>query len=102
MLRRLRMVLAAMLALCAVAAGGLFTLQNTGAVPLDLLFIQLPPMPLSLWLLLSLTCGVLVGLIGGSLLLWRLRARLLITRHERDKLAVEVDRLRRAGITAGE
>jgi putative membrane protein len=102
MLSWLRWLITVVLAIVAIAAGGLFTLQNTEAVPLDLLLIQFPAQPLSLWLLLTLFLGALLGIAAGSLLLLRKRTQLLLLRRERDRLATEVDRLRKVGITAGD
>lgn len=102
MLARLRALLTLLFALAAVVLGGLFTLQNTVAVPVDLLLIQLPAQPLSLWLLIALAVGVMLGIAAGSLLLLRKRAQMLVLRRERDRLATEVERLRKVGITAGD
>jgi len=53
----------------AVALGGMFTVQNTEKVPLDLLVVQLPPQALAIWILLALAVGVLLGLLSSALLL---------------------------------
>lgn len=50
-----------LLVLALLVLGIWFTLRNQLLVPLDLLFIQLPPNSLALWLILSLGCGVLLG-----------------------------------------
>lgn len=102
MLRRLRWVITVLFAIAAIVLGGLFTLQNTTAVPVDLLLIQFAAQPLSLWLLLTLFLGVLLGIAAGSLLLLRKRTQILLLRRERDRLATEVDRLRKVGIAPGD
>jgi len=85
-----------------IGAGALFALQNTTAVALDLLLLQLPERTVSLWLLLALAIGVVLGLLSGSLLLLRQRARLGLLRRQNDRLTLEIDRLRKVGITDSE
>lgn len=85
-----------------IAGGALFALQNTTLVPLDLLIIQLPERTLALWLLLALALGVLIGLMASSFVFVSLRARLIAARRQKDRLAVEVDRLRRVGLAQSE
>lgn len=98
----LKTVIGALLLVVTIALGALFALQNPQPVPLDLLFVQLPPRTLSLWLLLALAVGALLGLVAAAGLLLELRTRLAALRRERNRLATEVDRLRRVGITEGE
>jgi lipopolysaccharide assembly protein A len=83
-------------------AGALFALQNTTPVPLDLLLVQLPERTMAVWLLLTLVIGVLLGLVGGSWMLLRQRAQLASLRRQKQRLAVEVDRLRKVGLTESE
>jgi lipopolysaccharide assembly protein A len=83
-------------------AGVLFALQNTTPVPLDLLLVQLPERTMAVWLLLALVIGVLLGLVGGSLMLLRQRGQLASLRRQKQRLAVEVDRLRKVGLTESE
>lgn len=63
-MRLLRQCLTVLFALCALIAGGLFALQNTQAVPLDLLLFQLPEQSIAIWLLLALGSGCAAWL-GG-------------------------------------
>ncbi len=102
MLARLRGLLILIVALAAIAIGGLFSLQNKQPVAVDLLLIQLPEQSLSLWLLAALFLGALLGLSAGSTLLMKKRAQMLKLRRERDQLKTEVDRLRRVGISPGD
>ena len=83
-------------------AGALFALQNTTPVPLDLLLVQLPERTMAVWLLLALVIGVLLGLVAGSLMLLRQRGQLASLRRQKQRLAVEVDRLRKVGLTESE
>lgn len=98
----LKTLLGLLMLVLTIALGALFSLQNPQPVPLDLLFIQLPPRTLSLWLLLALAVGIVLGLLAAGGLLLDLRTRLAAVRRERNRLATEVDGLRRVGITEGE
>lgn len=70
------------IALILVVVGMLFALHNQYQVPLDLLWVSLPPASLALWLLLSLGIGLLVGILtmGGHCL--RLHRRLVRLRRQ--------------------
>lgn len=86
-----RKVLTLILALGAVAVGGLFSLQNTLEVPLDLMVIQLAPQPVAIWILLSLAIGVAMGLTTGSILALRRAATIRQLRKQRDRLLAASD-----------
>lgn len=77
-----------LLAVGAVAVGGLFSLQNTYEVPLDLIIFQLPAQPVAIWVLAALAVGVAVGLATGALLALRRAATIRRLRKERDRLLV--------------
>ncbi len=98
----LRTLLSATILFGTVAVGGLFALQNTTPVPLDLLVLQLPERTISLWLLLALALGVILGLLSGLVVILSLRARLAAATRQRDRLTLEVDRLRKVGLSNGE
>ena len=76
--------------IAAVALGGLFAMQNTEKVPLDLLFIQLPPQPLAIWILIAVALGVLLGLMSGALLLMGRSAEVRRLRKQNDRLLTEM------------
>ena len=86
-----RKVLTLLLALGAVAVGGLFSLQKTLEVPLDLMVIQLSPQPVAIWILLSLAIGVAMGLATGSILALRRAATIRQLRKQRDRLLAASD-----------
>ena len=44
----------------ALVVGVLFSARNSQAVSLDLIFFQLPPLSMAIWLLLSLVTGMLL------------------------------------------
>lgn len=87
-MRWLRQGLTLLLAVGAVAVGGLFSLQNTYEVPLDLIVFQLPAQPVAIWVLAALAVGVAVGLATGALLALRRAATIRRLRKERDRLLV--------------
>ncbi len=101
-MRIFRSLLAGITLLLAVIAGALFSIQNTASISLDLLFIELPARPVSLWLLLMLGIGLSLGLVASTALIGRQRAALLKQQRENSRLQVELERLRRAGVTSGE
>ena len=70
----------------AVALGGLFTVQNTEKVPLDLLVVQLPPQALAIWILLAMALGVFLGLVSSALLLMGRGAEIRRLRKQNDRL----------------
>ena len=78
-----------LLAVGAVAAGGLFSLQNTKEIPLDLVVVQLPAQPLAIWVLAALAVGVFIGLGAGTLLALRRSATIRRLRKQRDRLLAE-------------
>ncbi len=85
-MRWLRQGLTLLLAVGAVAAGGLFSLQNTEEIPLDLIVMQLPAQPVAIWVLAALAVGVVIGLGAGTLLALRRSAMIRQLRKQRDRL----------------
>ena len=88
-MRWLRQGLTLLLAVGAVAAGGLFSLQNTKEIPLDLMVVQLPAQPVAIWVLAALAVGVFIGLGAGMLLALRRSATIRRLRKQRDRLLAE-------------
>ncbi len=93
----LRLILSVIILIAFVVTGALFAVQNTISVPLDLLVIQFAPRTMSLWLLLSLSAGCLLGLLAASFLMLSLRTKLSVLGREKHRLTIEVDRLRQMG-----
>lgn len=62
-MRLIKSIFTFALVLALLLLGIWFTLRNQAQVPLDLIFIQLPENSLALWLILSLICGALFGLL---------------------------------------
>ena len=88
-MRWLRQGLTLLLAVGAVAAGGLFSLQNTKEIPLDLMVVQLPAQPVAIWVLAALAVGVFIGLGAGTLLALKRSATIRRLRKQRDRLLAE-------------
>ena len=88
-MRWLRQGLTLLFAVGAVAAGGLFSLQNTKESPLDLMVVQLPAQPVAIWVLAALAVGVFIGLGAGTLLALRRSATIRRLRKQRDRLLAE-------------
>ena len=91
-MRWLRQGLTLLLAAGAVAAGGLFSLQNTEEIPLDLMVVQLPAQPVAIWVLAALAVGVVIGLGTGSLLLLKRSATIRRLRKQRDRLLAAAEK----------
>ena len=81
-----------MLAVCAVAAGGLFSLQNTAEIPLDLMVVKLPAQPVAIWVLAALAVGVVIGLGTGTLGALRRSATIRRLRKQRDRLLAAAEK----------
>ena len=81
-----------MLAVCAVAAGGLFSLQNTAEIPLDLMVVKLPAQPVAIWVLAALAVGVVIGLGTGTLRALRRSAKIRRLRKQRDRLLAAAEK----------
>ena len=91
-MRWLRQGLTLLLAVGAVAAGGLFSLQNTEEIPLDLIVVRLPAQPFAIWLLAALAAGVVIGLGAGTLPALRRSATIHRLRKERDRLLAAAEK----------
>ena len=65
------------LVLAVLVLGALFAVQNTTAVPLDLLVIYLPARSVALWVLLAFAGGGVIGMLTSIGLVLRLRTALL-------------------------
>ena len=91
-MRWLRQGLTLLLAVGAVAAGGLFSLQNTEEIPLDLIVVQLRAQPVAIWILAALAVGVIIGLGAGTLLALRRSAMIRRLRKQRDRLLATAEK----------
>jgi putative membrane protein len=95
-MKLIRILLTLAVVLTMIAAGVLFSLQNTAPVPLDLLVHRFEPQSVSLWVLGALALGGLLGILASSFIQWRLRGKLARAGAERDRALAELDRQRSA------
>lgn len=91
---QLRRILIAIILLAAIGIGILFALQNTEAVPLDLLFFTFAPHSIALWVLVAFALGGVVGLMVSSLYTLRSRAALGSSRRQLARVRAELEALR--------
>ena len=72
-----------LITLVLIVTGACFALHNQYQVPLDLLWVTLPPASLALWLLLSLGIGLVMGILTMGGQCFRLQRR--VTRLRRQQ-----------------
>lgn len=87
-------VVLAIILLVVLLLGILFAVNNQQAMPLDLIWIELPPASLSLWLLIALACGVVLGMLAMTGIYLRLRTLLTRAQRHNQQQRKELDRLR--------
>lgn len=93
-MRWLKGIVATVFALILLVLGMLFAVRNQQTVPLDIIWAELPAASLSLWILLALIVGVLLGMLAMSGLYLRLRTSLMRQRHDNHQQRRELDQLR--------
>ena len=84
-MRYLKRWLAYLLLVIVLAFGVLFSVQNTVAVPLDLLLVQLSEQRLALWILLAFALGGVVGMLISSAAILQLKSQSLLLQRKLDK-----------------
>lgn len=81
--------------LIAVAVYGIFfSIYNTGATELHLVFTQLSEQPLALWIWLFFALGGIIGMLISAAAIMRLKTQLLLLRRKLDGKDKELDKLR--------
>ncbi|WP_048305770.1 lipopolysaccharide assembly protein LapA domain-containing protein [Halomonas sp. PR-M31] len=93
-MRWLKGLLLAIILLLVLLLGILFAVNNQEALPLNLIWTELPPASLSLWLLVALALGVLLGMLAMSGVYLRLRTLLTRAQRHNQQQRKELDRLR--------
>ncbi|GKW49462.1 LapA family protein [Halomonas sp. NCCP-2165] len=93
-MRWIKGVILAVILILVLLVGILFAVNNQQAVPLNLIWLDLPPASLSVWLLAALTCGVLLGMLAMSGVYLRLRTRLTRAQRHNQQQRKELDQLR--------
>lgn len=71
----LKKILFVLFLLALVVFGSVFAIENDAKVPLDLLFMQLPELRVSVWLVLSFIVGGVAGLVVCGLKLLKLQTQ---------------------------
>ncbi|MBT00146.1 MAG: DUF1049 domain-containing protein [Oceanospirillaceae bacterium] len=90
----LKTLIAAVIGLFILVIGILFTVHNTEPVAIDLVFIQLPEMTLSLWLIIAFLLGGVSGVLISSMTILGLRTRLRAAQRKATASRQEVEKLR--------
>ena len=93
-MRWLKGLLLAIILLVVLLLGILFAVNNQQALPLNLIWLELPAASLSLWLLIALAIGVILGMIAMSGVYLRLRTLLTRAQRHNQQQRKELDRLR--------
>jgi putative membrane protein len=93
-MRWLKGLILAITLLAVLLIGILFAVNNQQTLPLNLIWIELPAASLSVWLLASLTAGVLLGMLAMSGVYLRLRTLLTRAQRHNQQQRKELDRLR--------
>lgn len=94
-LKRLAVIL--ILALI-TAYGGLFAVENDTPTAVDLLFFQLPEVPLAIWILLAFAAGGLGGLLAGSVSLVRARSENMLLSRKLGRMEQELNSIRTSAL----
>jgi lipopolysaccharide assembly protein A len=93
-MRWLKGLILAIILLAVLLVGILFAVNNQQTLPLNLIWLELPAASLSVWLLASLTVGVLLGMLAMIGVYLRLRTRLTRAQRHNQQQRKELDRLR--------
>ena len=93
-MRWLKGLLLGIILIVLLLLGILFAVNNQQALPLNLIWVELPPASLSLWLLIALACGVVLGMLAMSGVYLRLRTLLTRAQRHNQQQRRELDRLR--------
>ncbi len=93
-MRWLKGLILAIILLGVLLVGILFAVNNQQTVPLNLIWVELPPISLSVWLLASLASGVILGMLAMTGVWLRLRTTLSRAQRLNRQQRKELDRLR--------
>ncbi|MCB8888575.1 MULTISPECIES: lipopolysaccharide assembly protein LapA domain-containing protein [Halomonadaceae] len=93
-MRWIKGLLLAIILLVVLLVGILFAVNNQQTVALNLIWTELPPVSLSVWLLATLTFGVVLGMLAMLGVYVRLKTRLARSERHNRHQQKELDRLR--------
>ncbi|MYL23891.1 lipopolysaccharide assembly protein LapA domain-containing protein [Vreelandella massiliensis] len=93
-MRWIKGLILAIILLVVLLVGILFAVNNQQTIGLNLIWVELPPVSLSVWLLASLAVGVIVGMLAMLGVYTRLKAGLVREKRHNKQQQKELDRLR--------
>lgn len=93
-MRWLKGLILAVILLAVLLIGILFAVNNQQTVPLNLIWLELPAISLSVWLLAALVCGVVLGMLAMLGVWLRLRTALSRAHRLNRQQRNELDQLR--------
>ena len=93
-MRWLKGLIVAIILLAVLLVGILFAVNNQQTVPLNLIWLELPAVSLSVWLLAALVSGVVLGMLVMTGVWLRLRTALSRAQRLNRQQRKELDRLR--------
>ncbi len=93
-MRWLKGLIVAIILLAVLLVGILFAVNNQQTVPLNLIWLELPAVSLSVWLLTALVSGVVLGMLAMTGVWLRLRTALSRAQRLNRQQRKELDRLR--------
>lgn len=93
-MRWIKGLILAIILLVVLLVGILFAVNNQQTIALNLIWVELPPITLSVWLLATLTFGVILGMLAMMGVYVRLKARLARSERHNKQQRKELDRLR--------
>ncbi|KPQ29332.1 MULTISPECIES: lipopolysaccharide assembly protein LapA domain-containing protein [unclassified Halomonas] len=93
-MRWIKGLILAIILLVVLLVGILFAVNNQQTIALNLIWLELPAISLSVWLLATLTLGVLVGMLAMMGVYIRLKAKLARSERHSKQQRKELDQLR--------
>ena len=93
-MRWIKGLMLAVILLIVVLVGILFAVNNQQTVALNLIWLELPAVSLSVWLLATLVLGVIVGMLAMLGVYVRLKAALARSHRHNKQQRKELDSLR--------
>lgn len=93
-MRWIKGLILAVILLIVVLVGILFAVNNQQTIALNLIWLELPAVSLSVWLLATLVCGVVLGMLAMLGVYVRLKANLARSERQNKQQRKELDSLR--------
>ncbi|HDZ45758.1 hypothetical protein LCGC14_0191720 [marine sediment metagenome] len=93
-MRWIKGLILAVILLIVVLVGILFAVNNQQTIALNLIWLELPAVSLSVWLLATLVVGVLLGMLAMLGVYVRLKANLARSQRHNKQQRKELDSLR--------